>query len=301
MAAKESPGVLAGSRLGQWARDSVSLWGRLFKEHELLSYASNIARTMLVASVSILLLLLGVAAAIGREDLWTTHVAPQIRDRVLPDVYSGVNQTVDRIFAANPPGLIAFAALLAVWEVSGSVRGVSGALNRIYGTEETRSRKRRYLTSFGLALVVNVALLTAIMLAMAVGGAVHGAASVPFAIARWLAAVLLIATAFGLLVRFAPAQPRAKTWTSIGAVLVVIGWIVESLAFKWYIGTLANFRNAVGSLTVVLVVISYLYFASIILLVGIEVDELLRENVDDPERTLVQFAQRLRGARDKVR
>jgi membrane protein len=145
-----------------------------------------------------------------------------------------------------------------------------------------------------------VALLTAIMLAMAVGGAVHGAASVPFAIARWLAAVLLIATAFGLLVRFAPAQPRAK-WTSIGAVLVVIGWIVESLAFKWYIGTLADFRNAVGSLTVVLVVISYLYFASIIPLVGIEVDELLRENVDDPERTLVQFAQRLRGTRDKVR
>lgn len=277
----------AGTTVGQRARDAAGLWAQLFREHELLSYASNIARTMLVASVSIFLLLLGIAAAIGREDLWTTHVAPQIQHRVLPDVYSGANQTVERIFSANSPGLIVFAALLAIWEVSGSVRGVSGALNRIYEIDEERSWKRRYPISFALALVVNVALITAILLAMAVGGVVHGEASLPFAILRWLTAVLLIAFAFGLLVRFAPAEPRAKKWASLGALLVVAAWIVESLAFKWYISSVADFRSAVGSLAVVLVVISYLYVAAIILLVGIEVDELLRENVDDPERTIV--------------
>jgi membrane protein len=289
MATKDASGV--GSRPQLWARvrDANSLWARLFHEHELLSYASNIARTMLVASVSIFLLFLGILGAIGRQDLWTTHVAPQIHRRVLPDVYSGINQTVERIFSANSPGLIVFAALLAVWEVSGSVRGVSGALNRIYETDEDRSWKRRYPISFALALLVNVALITAILLAMAVGGAVHGSASVPFAILRWLAAVFLIAFAFGALVRFAPAKPRAKKWTSVGAVLVVAGWIVESLLFKWYISSVADFRNAVGSLTVVLVVISYLYIAAIILLVGIEVDELLREKVGDPERTLVHM------------
>src|SRR5262249_17920457 len=119
-------------------------------------------------------------------------------------------QTVDRIFSANSPGLVVFAALLAVWEVSGSVRGVSGALNRIYETEERRSWKRRYPISFAVELVVNVALLTAILLAMAVGGVVHGTASVPFAILRWLGAILRIAFVFGVLVRFAPAEPRAK-------------------------------------------------------------------------------------------
>jgi uncharacterized BrkB/YihY/UPF0761 family membrane protein len=132
---------------------------------------------------------------------------------VLPDVYAGVNETVERIFTANSPGLILFAALLAISEVSGSVRGVTGALNRIYETEDTRSWKVRYPISFGLALVVDLALISAILLAMALGGAVHGVAAVPFGVGRWLAAVLLVTFAFGLLVRFAPATRRGKKWT----------------------------------------------------------------------------------------
>jgi uncharacterized BrkB/YihY/UPF0761 family membrane protein len=57
---------------------------------------------------------------------------------------------------------------------------------------------------------------------------------------------------------------------AIGAAIVVPGWIVESLIFKWYVDSIENFRTAVGSLAVVLFLISYLYIASIILLVGIE-------------------------------
>jgi membrane protein len=279
-----------GARLAPQVRGWAELWAGLFRDHDLLTYASAIARTMLVATVSVILLLLGIAGAIGRRDLWTAHLGPQVRLRVLPDVYAGINQTVERIFSANSPGLIVFAIVLAVWEVSGSVRGVSGALNRIYETQETRSWKARYPVSFALALVVDLALVSAILLAMAAGGAVHGGAAVPFAILRWLAAVFLVALAFGVLVRFAPAKRRAKKWASIGAGIVVAGWLVESLAFKWYIDSLANFRTAVGSLTVVLVVISYMYLASIILLVGIEADEMLRQNGEEAERTIVWLA-----------
>ena len=72
----------------------------------------------------------------------------------------------------------------------------------------------------------------------------------------------------------------------LGAVLVVIGWVVEALVFKWYITSLANFRTAVGSLTVALIGVTFLYVSSIILLVGIELDELLREDGKDAERTI---------------
>jgi membrane protein len=273
---------------------AVDTWVKLFGEHELLTYASSIARSMVVAGVSVILLLIGLTGALGRKDLWREHLAPQIEERVLPGVYAGVNQTVERIYDRNSTGLIVFALLLAIWEISGSVRGVGCALNRVYETDETRSWKVRYPLSFGLAFVVVTALVVAILLALAAGGAVQGAAAVPFAIARWACAVLLIMLAFGLLVRFAPAKPRAKRWATLGAVLVVVGWILESLAFKYYIEYFANFKTPVGSLTVVLVIIGYLYVASIILLVGIELDELLRED-DKAERTLVHVARKLAG------
>jgi membrane protein len=271
----------------------VATWVELFREHELLTYASAIARTMIVAAIAIALLLLGLLGAIGRKDLWFSHVAPQIQKRVLPDVYAGVNQTVQHIFAANSAGLIVFAALLSIWEVSGSVRGVSGALNRVYETEENRSWKVRYPISFALATAAIVALVGAILLVMAAGGVAHGAAYVPFAIVRWLGAVLLIMLAFGLLVRYAPAEPRAKKWATLGAVLVVVAWVVQALVFKWYVTSVADFRTAVGSLTVVLVLVGFLYTASIILLVGIELDELLREDGKEAERTIVHLVRDL--------
>jgi membrane protein len=267
-------------------RKFVAVWVELFRKHELLTYASAIARTTIVAGVALVLLMLGLIGAIGRKDLWFTHVAPQIHKRVLPEVYAGVNQTVTHIFAANSPGLIVFAALLSIWEVSGSVRGVSGALNRIYETPEERPWKRRYPASLALAAVVIVALLSAILLVMAAGGAVHGAAYIPFAIVRWLGAVLLIMLAFGLLVRYAPAKPRAKKWATLGAALVVVAWLVEAVVFKYYITTVADFRTAIGSLTVILLLVSFLYVGCIILLVGMELDELLREEGKQAERTI---------------
>src|SRR5579875_1773962 len=119
MATRAARARTARTELAGDARRFVALWADLFRKHELLTYASSIARSMLVASVSIVLLLVGLAGAAGREDLWRSHLAPQVRDRVLPDVYAGINETVEHIFRTNSPGLIVFAALLAVWEVSG--------------------------------------------------------------------------------------------------------------------------------------------------------------------------------------
>jgi uncharacterized BrkB/YihY/UPF0761 family membrane protein len=65
----------------------------------------------------------------------------------------------------------------------------------------------------------------------------------------------------------------AKRRASVGAILGVTAWFVESLVFAWYISTIANFNTAVGSLTVLIVVCMYFYVGSIILLVGIELDE----------------------------
>jgi YihY family inner membrane protein len=289
MSRSVAAGAIGGGALARLRR-AVALWLRLFREHELLAYAGAIARTTLVAAVSLTLLTLGFLGAIGKQELWSRHVAPAIEPRVLPSVYAGIAATVDRIFAANSPTLILFAVVLAVWEVSGSVRGISGALNRIYETPERRSVSYRYPLSLALAAAVIVALLAALLLIMVAGGLVHGAAALPFALARWLAAVAILIAGFGLIVRFAPARPRAKKWASVGSGLVVAGWIVESLAFRWYVSSVADFRSAIGSLTVALVVVSYLYVGAIVLLVGIELDELLRERGEQVERTLANVA-----------
>jgi membrane protein len=106
-------------------------------------------------------------------------------------------------------------------------------------------------------------------------------------IVRWVGALLALTIAAGLLVRLAPAKRRPKRWTSVGAILVIVTWIVTSLVFRWYVSTFANFKTAAGQLTVFIVLMAYAYASSIVLLVGVEVDELLREDASADERGIL--------------
>ncbi|HZO98010.1 MAG TPA: YhjD/YihY/BrkB family envelope integrity protein [Gaiellaceae bacterium] len=278
--------------LGARLREAVDLWVDLFDRHGLLTYASAIALQTLVAAIALALLGLGVLGAIGREDLWNAQLAPQVQHHVLPSVFAGIQQTVQGIFARDSTGLIVFAAVLAIWEVSGAVRACMGALTRVYDAEETRPWWIRFPISFALAVAMIAGLLGAILLVMAVHGP-HGVLFVLFDIFRWLLALLLVGLAFGLLVRFAPAERRAKRWASVGASLVVVAWVVQALVFKWYVGSVANLKTATGSLLVFLLLTSFFYVGSIVLLVGIELDELLRKDAKQAERTIHELAREL--------
>jgi membrane protein len=263
----------------QSLKDFVSLWVGLFKEHNLLTYASAVAFQALVALVALVLLVVAVLGEIGRTDVWTKQIGPAIRPKLLPEVYQGIDATFGKIFSASSVGLIVFAAAVAIWEISGAVRASMGALSRVYDTDDDRPSHVRHAISLGIGVVLTGALVGSILLATAGRTLVHGGWSIVFTIFRWLLSIVLITGAFGLLVRYAPAERRTTKWASAGATAVVFAWIVQSLVFWAYLRYLASYRSAAGSLLGVYFLTTYLYVAAIVLLVGIELDELLRKDL----------------------
>jgi membrane protein len=258
----------------------VRLWVDLFDRHNLLTYASAIALRMFIAAVACTLFALGILGAFHQQELWKKTIGPQIQPKVLPHVFAGIDQTVNTVFSSSTAGLLALASALAVWEVSGILRAAIGALDEIYETREERPFWVRFPLSFGLAVLVLASVLGAIAIVWA--GHVSGAWSVPVLILRWPAAVALVAIAFELIVRWAPAQHRPRRWASLGSVLVVVGWIGETLIFTAYVRSVADFRTAVGSLEVFIFLATYFYIAAIILLVAMELDELVRLDMQRP-------------------
>jgi membrane protein len=283
---------VARSRPGHWQsfKKIVQLWVDLFDEHELLTSATAIALQALVAAVALLLLGIALLGEFGAENIWNDQIAPQIVPKVLPEVFGGIDATVQKVFGSSSSGLIAVAVLLSVWEVSGVVRACMSALSKIYETKDERPFWVRFPLSFGLAVVLIAALGGSVLLTLGLRHAVHGAWGLPFAILRWLVTVALLSVAFSVLVRFAPAERRSKRWASAGATLVVVLWIVQSLIFAWYVRDAANYRTAVGSLTAVYLFTTYFYVAGIVLLVGIELDEQLRKDLKgDEERGILEL------------
>lgn len=257
-----------------------------FREDELLTHASAIAFQVLKSLVPMTLLALALLGAADRRDIWSQHIAPALKSRFDEPVYAAMNFAVEKIFASNSAGLIAFSALLTVWYVSSGVRGIMGAINRIYDTDEERPQWLRWLMSVGLAICVVASIVGAALLVLAVPTP-SGGWEVPVGVARWLGAVAALMIAAGILVRWAPSERRPKKWASAGAVLVVGTWLVTSLAFRWYVGSIANFRTAIGQLTGFIILMLYAYASSVVLLVGVEVDELLREDANAEERGIL--------------
>jgi membrane protein len=167
---------------------------------------------------------------------------------------------------------------------------VMGALNDIYEVEETRRWTVRFPLSFALAVGIAVCLVGAVVV-VAAGTALasHGLAGVTVSVGRWLVAIALLSLAVGLLVRFAPAKHRPSRWATAGSVLVIVAWIGATLLFELFVSHVANFKTAVGNLTVFLVLIGYVYTSSIIFLVGVELDELLREDAAKGERGVLDL------------
>ena len=258
----------------------VRLWVDLFDRHSLLTYASAIALRMLIAAVACSLFALGILGASHQQKLWRQTIGPAIKPKVLPEVFAGINQIVNHVFSSSTAGLLALAAALAVWEVSGIIRAATGALNDIYETPEPRPFWIRFPLTFGLGILVLAAMLGAIAIIWA--GHVGGGWGIAIDILRWPAAVALVAVAFELIVRWAPAQHRRARWASFGSVLVVVGWIGETLIFTQYVRSVANFRTPAGSLEVFIFLATFCYIAAIILLVAMELDELVRVDLERP-------------------
>jgi membrane protein len=263
----------------------VRLWVNLFDRHSLLTYASAIALRMLIAAVACTLFALGILGASHQQELWRKTIAPEIEPKVLPHVFDGIDQTVHRVFSSSTAGLLALASALAVWEVSGIIRAGIGALDEIYETPEPRPFWVRFPLSFGLAIVFLAAVLGAIAIVWA--GHVTGGWGTAIWILRWPVAVALVAFAFEVVVRWAPAKHRRARWASLGSVLVVVGWIGETLIFAAYVRSIANFRTPVGSLEVFIFLATYFYIAAVVLLVAMELDELVRADMQRPRNKQV--------------
>ncbi len=267
----------------------VKLWVDLFNEHELLDHASAISFAVLKALVPLTLLGLAVLGAVGQRHVWQETLLPGLRPHVQPPTARALDVAVEKIFSTNSVGLIVFASIVALWYISGSVRGVMTATNCIYERDETRSWKVRYPLSLGLAAAIAVCVVGAALAVLAAPAlASHGALEVVVAIGRWLVAVVLLGVAVALLVRYAPVEHRSTGWVSGGSVLVILAWVAASMIFKLLVTEVLNFKTATGSLGIFLVLTGYVYTSSIIFLLGVEVDELLREDATEGEKGLLE-------------
>ena len=283
--AKTASASARRSDLWRRLRRFVQLWIDLFARHDLLNHASAIAFQVLKSIIPLTLFALALLGAVGEKRVWNDTIAPAIKPHLQTATFHAIDVAAQKIFSTPTGGLLAFSALLSIWYVSGGVRAAMGGINDVYEAKERRPWLVRYAISFSLAICISICVVGALLLAATgIGRVGNGVLQALLDIGRWVVAVAALAVAVALLVRFAPVKHRPTRWASAGSVLVIAAWIAATFLFKLFVTHFANFKTATGSLAVFLVLIGYVYTSSIIFLVGVEVDELLRADAKGAPR-----------------
>ena len=121
-------------------REFLQTWIDAFHEHRLLTYATAMAMRAFIGFICLTFLGFALLGAFGDKSVWKKHIAPSIEPKVTQPTFDALNAAIQKIYAHNSAGLIAFAAAYAIWQVSGSIRAVMDALNAIIECDDDARR-----------------------------------------------------------------------------------------------------------------------------------------------------------------
>ena len=201
-----------------------------------------------------------------------TAVMPADAARLVGEQLMGVVQGSD---GKKGLGLL-FALAVALFGARNGAGAIITALNIAYEEKEKRNLIILNLTALAITAGAVLVVLVAIVAVTALGALdnVLGNQPVLVVAGRVLSYLLfLLAGAAGAatLYRFGPsrAQPRWQ-WITPGSIFTALGWLVLTLGFGFYVASFGNYNATYGSLGAVVVLLTWLYLSSYILLLGAE-------------------------------
>jgi len=178
--------------------------------------------------------------------------------------------------------LVAVGGVLALWSLSGAMQNVMWALNLAYDREETRGFIRRRIVAAAMAVfaLMGSALALGLLvlgphLSRWIGNAVGQKSIVEILwwAAQWPILIGGLLVAFSVIYYLGP-NIKHPNWEflSLGAVFAVVVWLLASGAFAFYASRFGSYNKAWGSLSAVVVMLTWLWISSVALLFGAEIN-----------------------------
>jgi membrane protein len=239
-----------------------------------VAYAAFIAIfPALIAGIS-LFGLVADPATVAQQAEGVLAALPQEAQPLLRDQIVSLTQTSG---SALSVGLVV-SILLALFSASGGTSNLMSAVNVAYDEEESRNFLKLRGTALVLTLLAIVFVLLTLALVAVVPAVLNALALGTFVnvivqVVRWALLVVLIVVALAVVYRLAPDRdaPQVK-WTSPGAIIAAVLWIVGSLAFSLYVNNFGSYNKTYGALAGVVVLLLWLYLTSYIILLGAEIN-----------------------------
>jgi membrane protein len=171
--------------------------------------------------------------------------------------------------------------LIAIYSARAAASSMMGALNVVYGTEDTRG----FIKTNAIAILFTVLAILILLLAIAVLVALpilfnfaglNSAASEIMRYVRWPALAMVMILALALVYRYGPHRERAHwKWLTWGSATATVIWLIASLGFSWYVSTFNSYDKIYGSIGAVVVLLFWFWLTAFSGILGAEIDNVI--------------------------
>ena len=198
-----------------------------------------------------------------------------------------IHSTLTNIIEQPRGGLLSLTFFLALIFATNGFSSVIEAFNNTFHTIETRSWIKQKLISsllfviIGFILVISIALLTTgsyvFELLMEKEIINSGVSFYLLEAIKWTILIAMFFFTISFIFYLAPAKASKFRFISAGASLATFLALIASIGFNYYVQNFASYNALYGSIGTLLIVLVWIYFNSLIMLIGFELNASIQE------------------------
>jgi YihY family inner membrane protein len=239
------------------------------------SHARSLAFVISLVLIQGLILLVGLAAALGDTDVSATIVRT-IVEAVPGPAGKALTNAVFHAYKTGQSGqvvILVFVGSAALVTGTTLMGQIERALNRLYGIEQDRPALQKYGRAIVLALTAGV-LATASFAMFALGhgigqGIGSDTATHVWNVLRWPIALVLMTAAIALLFRWSPRRHQpAWSWLAFGSAVSVFLWSLVTLGLGVFFQASTSFSTTYGPLAGMIAILLWALLSSVAILFG---------------------------------
>ncbi|OCX53393.1 ribonuclease BN [Mucilaginibacter sp. PPCGB 2223] len=261
------------------------------KQYSLVNKASSLAYSFLLAIFPGIIFLFTLIPYVPFD-----HFQKNLLDLlqlILPNnAYVAFRSTIEDVVKKQNLSLLSTGFLSAMLFATNGVNKLMREFNKSSLIQETRSWYRRRWIALVLTVLISLSLFVAIII-MVISQSVIGYIQFAFnsnsrlwiyliTLSRWLIVIVLYWLTVSILYRYGPAHKLRWKFMTPGSIMATFLAILTSLGFSFYINNFSAYNKIYGSIGTLIVVMIWLYFNSMIVLLGFE----LNASIDLSKRTV---------------
>jgi membrane protein len=278
-ASRDAPEGVTDLSASSWT-DALKRTVKAFQEDKLTAWAAALTYYGVLAIFPALLVVVSVLGLIGQSVTDSLignleGVAPGPAQQIFTDAMRNLEGARGASGVAFVIGLAA-----AFWASSAYVNGFMSASNSIYDVEEGPLTKTLPMR-LGLTLVLMVLAAVVAFAVTLTGGLAEEAGNVlgigetavdVWGAAKWPVLLLLVSFLLAVLYWGAPNVKLPFRLVSPGGLLAVLGWVIGSAAFAFYVSNFSSYNKTYGALAGPIVFLLWLWISNICILLGAELN-----------------------------